>query len=289
MVKTRRRIQAVAVTAYNGVTIPGFMYGTAWKKEATTRLVRDAVTAGFTAIDTANQLIHYDEAAVGEALVQLAERGTSREKLFIQTKFTPVNGQDHRTPYDPAASISTQVRQSFDSSLSHLHTDYLDSYVLHGPYHRGGLGPEDWEVWGAIESLYASGRTKLIGVSNVSAGQLALLCERATQRPMVVQNRCYAAFGWDKAVRDLCRTHGIIYQGFSLLTANREVFVDPAIRAMAENYATGVPQVVFRFAMQIGMVPLTGTTNAQHMTEDLRADRFTLTPDELKHIETIGI
>jgi diketogulonate reductase-like aldo/keto reductase len=265
------------------------MYGTAWKKEATTRLVLDAVTAGFTAIDTANQLIHYDEAAVGEALVQLAERGTTREKLFIQTKFTPVNGQDHRTPYDPAANISTQVRQSFDSSLSHLHTDYLDSYVLHGPYHRGGLGPEDWEVWGAIESLYASGRTKLIGVSNVSAGQLALLCERATQRPMVVQNRCYAAFGWDKAVRDLCRTHGIVYQGFSLLTANREVFVDPAIRTMAEKYATGVPQVVFRFAVQLGMVPLTGTTNAQHMTEDLRADRFTLTPDELKHIETIGI
>lgn len=280
---------AVAMTAYNGVTIPAFMYGTAWKKEATTGLVLEAVKAGFSAIDTANQLIHYDEARVGEALLQLAERGVTREKLFIQTKFTPVNGQDHRTPYDPTGSITTQVRQSFDSSLAHLHTDHLDSYVLHGPYHRGGLGPEDWEVWAAIESLYASGRTKLIGVSNVSAGQLALLCEQATHRPMVVQNRCYAAFGWDKAVRDLCRTHGIIYQGFSLLTANREVFIDPAIRAMAEKYATGVAQVVFRFAMQIGMVPLTGTTNPQHMTEDLRADRFTLTPDELQHIETVGV
>jgi diketogulonate reductase-like aldo/keto reductase len=279
----------VAVTAYNGVTIPAFMYGTAWKKEATTGLVLDAVKAGFTAIDTANQLIHYDEARVGEALLHLATRGVTREKLFLQTKFTPVNGQDHRTPYDPTASIAIQVRQSFDSSLTHLHTDYLDSYVLHGPYHRGGLGPEDWEVWAAMESLYASGRTKLIGVSNVSAGQLALLCERATHRPMVVQNRCYAAFGWDKAVRDLCRTHGIVYQGFSLLTANREVFIDPAIRAMAEKYTTGVAQVVFRFAMQIGMVPLTGTTNVLHMTEDLRADGFTLTPDELQRIETIGV
>lgn len=277
------------MTAYNGVTIPAFMYGTAWKKEATTGLVLEAVKAGFSAIDTANQLIHYEEARVGEAFLQLAQRGVTREKLFIQTKFTPVNGQDQRTPYDPTARITTQVRQSFDSSLAHLHTDYLDSYVLHGPYHRGGLGPEDWEVWAAMESLYASGRTKLIGVSNVSAGQLALLCEQATHRPMVVQNRCYAAFGWDKAVRDLCRTHGIIYQGFSLLTANREVFIDPAIRAMAEKYATGVAQVVFRFAMQIGMVPLTGTTNPQHMTEDLRADRFTLTPDELQHIETVGV
>jgi diketogulonate reductase-like aldo/keto reductase len=209
--------------------------------------------------------------------------------LFVQTKFTPANGQDHRTPYDVTASITTQVRQSFESSLAHLHTDYLDSYVLHGPYHRAGLGPEDWEVWSAIESLYASGKTKLIGVSNVAAGQLALLCERAVHRPMVVQNRCYAAFGWDKAVRDLCRTHGIVYQGFSLLTANREVLIDPAIRTMGEKYGAGVAPVVFRFAMQVGMVPLTGTSNPQHMADDLRADQFTLTPDEVERIETMGM
>ena len=74
-----------------------------------------------------------------------------------------------------------------------------------------------------------------------------------------------------------------------MLTANRDVFIDPAIRAMAETYGTGVAQVVFRFAIQIGMVPLTGTSNAQHMAEDLRVDRFTLTPDEVGRIETIGI
>jgi len=137
--------------------------------------------------------------------------------------------------------------------------------------------------------LYDAGRTRLIGISNVTAGQLALLCERAKHKPMVVQNRCYAAFGWDQAVRDLCRTHRIIYQGFSLLTANREVFIDSNVRAMAERYKTGVAQIIFRFAMQIGMLPLTGTTNVQHMTEDLRCDQFTLAADELHHIETIGL
>jgi diketogulonate reductase-like aldo/keto reductase len=279
----------MGMTAYNGVAMPAFMYGTAWKKEATTDLVLQAVKAGFRGIDTANQLIHYEEARVGEALLLLAKQGVARDHLFLQTKFTPVNGQDHRTPYDPTASVGIQVRQSFDSSLAHLHTDYIDSYVLHGPYHRGGLGPEDWEVWTAIESLYAEGRTKIIGVSNVSSGQLALLCDRATHRPMVVQNRCYAAFGWDRQVRQLCRTQGILYQGFSLLTANREVFLDPTIRRMAEKYRTGVAQVIFRFAMQIGMVPLTGTSNSLHMAEDLQADRFTLTPVELEQIETIGV
>lgn len=278
----------MTITAYNQVPVPSFMYGTAWKKEATTGLVVQAVEAGFRAIDTANQLIHYDEARVGEALLQLAQQGIGRDQLFLQTKFTPVNGQDHRTPYDPTASLTTQVQQSFESSLQHLHTDHLDSYVLHGPYYRRGLGQEDWEVWAAIESLYDAGKTRMIGISNVSAEQLALLCEKAKHKPMVVQNRCYAAFGWDNAVREICTAHGIIYQGFSLLTANREVFIEPAVRAMAAKYQTGLAQIVFRFSQQIGMLPLTGTTNPQHMKEDLASDNFTLTQEELALIETIG-
>ena len=273
---------------YNSVTMPSFMYGTAWKKEATTGLVLQAVDAGFTAIDTANQLVHYDEARVGEALVQLARQGITRDKLFLQTKFTPVNGQDHRLPYDARANITTQVQQSFASSLTHLHTDSLDSYVLHGPYSRRGLGAEDWEVWAAIESLYAAGKTKMIGISNVSADQLTLLCAKANHKPMIVQNRCYAALGWDKDVREICRTHGIIYQGFSLLTANSGIFAEPDLRALATKYQTGLAQLVFRFSQQIGMLPLTGTTNPQHMKEDLQCERFTLLPDELAVIETIG-
>jgi len=279
----------MTLKAYNNVPLPSWMYGTAWKKEATTKLVQQAVEAGFTAIDTANQLIHYQEALVGDALQALAKQGITRESLFLQTKFTPVNGQDHRTPYDAKADLTTQVTQSFDSSLSHLHTDYLDSYVLHGPYSRSGLGAADWEVWAAIEALYQSGKTKIIGISNVTAEQLVLLCERATHKPMVVQNRCYAALGWDKEIREICRAQGIIYQGFSLLTANRGVLVEPDVRAIAQRFKTGVSQIVFRFTMQIGMLPLTGTTNAQHMKDDLASEQFTLSPEDLQRIETIGL
>jgi diketogulonate reductase-like aldo/keto reductase len=277
------------LTAYNNVAIPSFMYGTAWKKEATTQLVQLAVTSGFTAIDAANQLIHYQEALVGEALQTLAKQGIGRETLFLQTKFTPANGQDHRTPYDPSADLRTQVRQSFASSLVHLHTDYIDSYVLHGPYQRWGLGEADWEVWGAIEDLYESRQAKMIGISNVTADQLRTLCARARHKPMVVQNRCYAALGWDHEVRELCRVERIIYQGFSLLTANREVLADPEVRAIAQRLGIGVAQVVFCFALQIRMLPLTGTTNPQHMKDDLAVEQLRLSEDELKYIETVGV
>ncbi|MCP9447341.1 MAG: aldo/keto reductase [Nitrospira sp.] len=278
----------MTLTAYNHISIPFFMYGTAWKKEATPSLVLQAVEAGFRAIDTANQLVHYDEARVGDALEQLAQRGIARSQLFLQTKFTPLHGHDHRLPYDPRASLAEQVRQSFAGSLDHLRTDYLDSYVLHGPYFRRGLGEEDWEVWAAIESLYVAGKTKMIGVSNVSAEQLTLFCERAKHKPMVVQNRCYAALGWDKDVREICRRHGIIYQGFSLLTANRAVLIDHRIRAMTARYRATPAQLVFRFAMQVGMLPITGTTNPEHMKEDLLSDRFTLSVEDVKQIESIS-
>ncbi len=276
------------LSAYNQVDVPCFMYGTAWKKEETTRLVELAVKAGFTAIDTANQLIHYDEALVGDALQSLAKKGIGRNQLFLQTKFTSVNGQDHRTPYDASADLTTQVRQSIDSSLLHLHTDQLDSYVLHGPYHRTGLGPADWEVWSAIEDLYDAGKARIIGVSNVSADQLNELCIKARIKPMIVQNRCYASRGWDKEVRGICRANKIIYQGFSLLTANGGVMAAPAVKAIAKTLNATVAQTIFAFSLQIGMLPLTGTTNEQHMKEDLGAIPLTLSPEDLWKIETIA-
>jgi len=279
----------MTLTAYNHVPLPSFMYGTAWKKEATTQLVQLAVASGFTAIDTANQLIHYQEALVGEALQALEKKGIKRDTLFLQTKFTPVGGQGGRTPYDASADLATQVRQSFDRSLTHLGTEYVDSYVLHAPYSRQGLGEADWEVWAAMEGLYQSGKTKIIGISNVTAGQLTQLCEQANHKPMVVQNRCFAALGWDQEVREICQAHGIIYQGFSLLTANGEVLADPEIQTIAKRLGTGPAQIIFRFAMQIGMLPLTGTTSQQHMKEDLQAEQLALSSEEIQRIETIAV
>src|SRR6202022_2289790 len=112
----------------------------------------------------------------------------------------------------PLAEIATQVESSFQSSLKHLHTDYVDSYLLHGPYSRDGLIEEDWQVWQAIEKLYTAGRAKRIGISNVNLTQLKLLVQEAKIKPMIVQNRCYAQLGWDKAIREFCKSHQIMYQ-----------------------------------------------------------------------------
>jgi diketogulonate reductase-like aldo/keto reductase len=216
------------------------------------------------------------------------KEGISRDSLFLQTKFTPVDGHDHRIPYDPAGDLATQVAQSFAGSLENLHTDYVDSYLLHGPYSMVGLSESDWQVWHAIEEIYQSGQARMIGVSNVNIGQLMTLVEKASIKPMAVQNRCFAHQGWDRTVREFCRANNIIYQGFSLLTANGFVLQHPMVERIAQRLEKTPAQVVFRYALQAGMVPLTGTTNEQHMKEDLQVRDFELAADDLSVIDSIG-
>src|SRR4029453_9984460 len=119
---------------------------------------------------------------------------------------------------------------------------------------------------------------------------LTLLCSKATIKPMGVQNRCFGVMGWAHHVREFCREQGILYQGFSVLTANQEFLGAPQIRAAAERLRTGIAQVVFKFSMQIGMVPLTGTTDAQHMKEDLAVENLApLTDEEMEAILNVAV
>jgi len=161
----------------------------------------------------------------------------------------------------------------------------IDSYLLHGPSQRVGLTSSDWEAWRAMEAIHDSGRARLLGISNVTLEQLQHLCRQARVRPRLVQNRCYAARGWDRQIRKFCAAHGLIYQGFSLLTANREVLVRPELTRLAKRHGRSVAQIVFQFALAVGMMPLTGTTDPAHMRADLDVFDFDLAADEVEQID----
>ena len=258
--------------------IPGFLYGTAWKEDRTQALTELALRMGFRGIDTANQRQHYVEAAVGQALAAACGADVvRRENIFLQTKFTHLRGQDHRLPYDAEADLSTQVVQSMASSLEHLGTDYVDSYILHGPAAHHGWTAADSEVWTAMIRERDAGRTRLLGVSNVSLAHLEQMSAFGGEPPRFVQNRCYAVRGWDREVRLFCRERDIIYQGFSLLTANPDVLGHPFVREIAQRNKGTSAQVVFQFARAIGMLPLTGTSDAGHMEQDLASPGLRLT------------
>jgi diketogulonate reductase-like aldo/keto reductase len=269
--------------------LPDFLYGTAWKEERTPALVELALRIGFRGIDTANQRRHYFEAGVGEGLAAAYRAGVvTRADVFLQTKFTYRPGQDHRLPYDPAATFSVQVEQSMASSLEHLGTDHVDSFVLHGPSSGYGWTDADAEVWEAMTQERDAGRARMLGVSNVSLRHLQQMAEVHAEAPAFVQNRCYARLGWDREVRLFCNERKIIYQGFSLLTANAEVLRHPVVAGLAARAGVTAAQIVFAFARAVGMLPLTGTSNAEHMTQDLESRSLALSPDAVQAIESLA-
>ena len=269
-------------------SIPTFLYGTAWKEERTAALTELAVRAGFRGIDTANQRRHYFEAGVGEGLAAIYRAGiVIRADVFLQTKFTYQRGQDHRLPYDPAAALSAQVVQSLASSLEHLGTDHVDSFVLHGPS-SSEWSEADAEVWEAMRRERDAGRTRRLGVSNVSLRHLEQMEASRAELPTFVQNRCFARFGWDREVRSFCREHSMVYQGFSLLTANPEVLQHPPFIDLARKLNATPEQVLFGFARATGILPLTGTSNPEHMRQDLDSLALTLPDEIVDAIESIA-
>uniref|UniRef100_A0AC34GE31 NADP-dependent oxidoreductase domain-containing protein n=1 Tax=Panagrolaimus sp. ES5 TaxID=591445 RepID=A0AC34GE31_9BILA len=226
------------VTTSAGVKMPRFIYGTAWKKDRTTEFVVKADL-------------------VGRALIELQkEHNIPRESLFIQTKFTSIDGQDPQNiPYDRNAPLQDQVRQSFSKSLSNLHTDYIDSLVMHGPMRAYD---KTLEVWRTFEEFHSAGKVKQLGISNFyDPSAVARLYADAKVKPAIIQNRFYSDSGYDTPIRKFCNDNNIIYQSFWTLTANPTIINSNAVKKMAETRGVTTAQIFFRFMMDIGVAPLT--------------------------------
>lgn len=274
------------VHSATGIAIPAIIYGTAWKQDRTAMLVEQAVDAGFRGIDTACQPKHYHEAGVGEALKSLYRRGMRREQFYLQSKFTPIDGQDPaRTPYDPLLPIVDQVSQSFAVSQYNLDSDYLDTLILHSPIYPFSL---TMEAWHGMETIAVRGGAKQLGISNCyDLAFLKALYEAAEVKPAVVQNRFYHQTGYDRALRQWCVEQGIIYQSFWTLTANTHILNATPVIRLARQYHCEPAQIFLRYVSQRGVVPLTGTTSAEHMRQDLQLFAFQLDADALSSIDTL--
>ena len=262
---------------------PDIVYGTAWKRDGTEQLVRLAIGCGFRGFDTAGQPRHYNEPGVGAAVAACLGTSLQRAGIYLQTKFTPVGGQDpRRIPYDPAAPLPLQVAQSFAASLGNLRVNYVDAYVLHSPLASDRL---TLEVWRAMEALVDAGKTLALGISNCyQLARLEALCNQARILPAILQNRFYPDAGFDCEIRAFCRERQIVYQGFWTLTANREVISHPKFTALATRLGRTPAQVLYRYLTQSGIVPLTGTQSSTHMREDLAIFEFELTADDRRDV-----
>lgn len=256
----------------DGIIVPNplIVYGTAWKEQETAQDVAQAMRAGYRAIDTACQPKHYNESGVGEGWTTAAkELQLTRADLWLQTKFTPTNGQDpNNMPYDINATLEQQIRTSLDVSLRNLHTDYLDALILHSPLHTI---EQTMEAWHVMETFVDDGRVLQLGISNCyDSKRIKAIHEQALKyRPTILQNRFTKKYNFDTYHRKFCRENDILYQGFSSLTANRAALKKPRILEMANAKGLTPQTLMYAFVMSLQAVPLSGSTSLKHVEEDI--------------------
>lgn len=268
------------------IKMPNMIYGTAWKKENTPQLVYEALIHGFKGVDTACQPKHYREDLVGVGLEKAYANGIKREDIFLQTKFTPIDGQDKlNMPYLESDEIEVQVEKSFETSKRNLKTDFIDSYILHSPVYPGA---KLQRVWQKMQEFYDKKEVGQLGISNCyDLDVLVYLYDNAKVKPSVIQNRFYAQSGYDKDIRKFCLEKGIIYESFWSLTANPQILSSELLQNLANKYEKGVAEIFYRFLNHINIIPLNGTTSSIHMIEDLKINEFELLAEEIDEISKL--
>jgi len=224
----------------------------------------------------------------------MKELGLSRSDLFIQTKFTSLDGQDpNRVPYDKDASLEDQVYQSIEESLRNLRTEYIDSFVLHSPMRNH---EETMRVWRVLEEKVDDGVIRQLGISNCYDIQyFEMLYEDSRIKPAVLQNRFYSDSDFDVDLRKFCAGNDIRYQSFWTLTSKttRHNLQKSAVKEMAEDKGLTPQTLMYVYMMELGHTPLSGTTSRKHMLSDvavmerIQAGETILSEEELEQMSEL--
>lgn len=252
------------LTLNNGVKIPQLGFGVFQVPPEETRVaVAQALAAGYRHIDTA--AAYRNEAGVGAAI---AESGIAREELFITTKLR--NGEQG------------SPRAAFEASRKALGVDWIDLYLIHWPVPSQGLFTQAWKE---LESLYAQGLVRAIGVSNFLPDHLDTLLDAATVVPAVNQIEAHPSFHQGE-LADKSRGHGIAVEAYSPLGQGKDLD-HPVITELAAEYGATPAQIVLAWHMGLGNIVIPKTVSPARMSENLAATAITLSEDALKRISAL--
>lgn len=260
----------------NGVKIPCVGFGT-WKlpdTDNTVDIVKTAIDCGYRHIDTA--FVYNNEKSVGKAIRTC---GLKRNELFITSK---LSNKSHG--YE-------NTLKEFDQTMNNLGIDYLDLYLIHWP--RPLAIRDSWKeanegTWKAFEELYKAGKVRAIGVSNFLENHLDAILDTATIAPMVNQLELHPRFV-QREVVEYCKDRMMIVEAYSPLI--RGDFDHPVLVDIARKYNKSVAQVLLRWSIQHGFVPLPKSSSRDRMMENADIFDFKLTEEDIeamKVLEALG-
>lgn len=254
------------VTLNNGIKMPSVGFGVfqITDKEECIRVVLDAIDVGYRLIDTAQS--YGNEEAVGEAI---AKSSVPREELFITTKVWISNGG-----YEKA-------KTSIESSLKKMKLDYLDLVLIHQPLN------DYYGTYRAMEELYKEGKIKAIGVSNFYPDRLVDLALFNDVTPAVNQIEVNP-FHQQIIAHEFNIKYGVQLQAWAPFAEGRNgVFDNPVLKTIGDKHGKSVAQVILRWLLQRGIVPLAKTVNKERMLENIDIFNFELNEDDMNKIAAL--
>lgn len=251
------------VTLNNGVKMPAAGFGVFQikDKDECVRVVKDAIDAGYRLIDTAQS--YGNEEAVGEAIKQ---SDVAREELFVTTKVWISNAS-----YEKA-------KASIEESLAKMQLDYLDLVLIHQP-----LG-DYYGAYRAMEEMYEAGKIKAIGVSNFYPDRLVDLALFTKIKPAVNQVEVNP-FDQQIDAQTFNEKYEVQMQAWAPFAEGKNnIFTNPELKAIGEKYGKSVGQVILRWLVQRGIVPLAKTVNKSRMEENINIFDFELSQEDMAEI-----
>lgn len=231
------------------------------------RAVLEAIETGYRLIDTA--MVYGNEKGVGAAI---RDSGVPREEIFLTTKLWNFD-QGYQ-----------KALQAFNTSLARLGLTYVDLYLIHWPQ-SSELTRESWR---ALEELQDMGLIRHIGVSNFDTTQLKELLSYATHKPAVNQIEFHPfIYEQQRPILDFCAKHDITVEAYSPL-ARGKAMDDPEIARVAAETGRTKGQVMLRWALQHGTVPLPKTSYKDRMQENIDIFDFKLTSGQMKALDSLS-
>ena len=255
------------ITLNNGIKMPQAGFGVFQVKdqEECTRVVLDAIDAGYRLIDTAQS--YGNEEAVGKA-IQLSS--VPREELFITTKVWISN-----YGYENA-------KASVEESLKKLQLDYIDLVLLHQPF------KDYYGAYRALVDLYKERKIKTIGVSNFYPDRLVDLCLDTDVVPAVNQVEVNPFHQQDKAL-EYNQKYGVQLEAWAPFAEGKNgIFTNETLMEIGKKYNKSVGQVILRWLVQRGIVPLAKTVRKERMKENLDIFDFELSQEDMDTIASLN-
>ena len=248
----------------NGLKIPSIGFGTykSGNEKETSEIIKNALNLGYKMIDTAS--FYGNEVGIGNGI---KESGVNREEIFLVTKLW---NDDHG--YD-------NTIKAFNKSLEKLQVDYIDLYLVHWPNKLNA------ETWRAFENLYEIGKIKAIGVCNFKIEHLEELKKTAKIMPMVNQVEIHP-FSIKNELIDYCNDNDIKVVAWSPISRGRVLANDLMIE-LSEKYKKSIVQIVLRWHMQKGVIPIPKSSNINRVKENIDIFDFKISDEDMESIDSL--